>query len=420
MGFLEYIESNVKSGRISEISDVAEEYFECGISALSEAQKALALCYASKIGLDDLDDIIASHSEVQRTVKGHAFEVVFDYAMSYNGIVCTEEGGDGDVDRIINGYTLQLKTPYVAGCADGIVSYKTHKTHGAKSENESMDYYHHVCDFADFLVGLVSYDPFKVMIIPREDLPRTHGSRDHIMSPMFLSLEDSPYINNFSLLGISSKPELPNDAFAPGENELLPKSASMLGIKSEYILRAIFIKSNFRIWDMNMRGFIREKTLISYINSYGINVYPTNVTGLARSDKCDLVLKKENGQYIRFQVKGLTWGGCRLQGNRTMIDCESQLSRGRVNDHPTQSRLYKTTDFDYLIVAVDPSYTNALCLETFGFHQYEWKFYCIPMSDIRKHPKYTSRVFSHQYIKYVDLAKYEITESWFDQWKKES
>ena len=42
----------------------------------------------------------------------------------------------------------------------------------------------------------------------------------------------------------------------------------------------------------------------------------------------------------------------------SIIDIETQLSRGRVNDHPTQSRLYHFTDFEYLILALDPSYAR--------------------------------------------------------------
>ncbi len=414
MHFRDYIEANSSNGRISEIIALSEDYYNCPASELSTEQKLNALCFAQKISPEELDEVIASHSQVLRTVKGHAFEVVFDYLMSKNGIACVEVGGDGDTDRMVNGYTLQLKTPYVDGCSDGIVSYKTHKTHGAKSEQESMDYYHRVCDFADFLVGLISYDPLNIIIVPKEDLPRIGPS--HIQSPMYLNINDSAYVNNYSQLGISGQLSYSRSDFVVGNSEVLPLSSKAIDIKSEYILRAIFIRENFRIWDMNMRGFIREKKLESALSSHGVRTFPVNITGMERSDKCDIVLRSKSGEYVRFQVKGLTWGGCRLKHGQAVIDCETQLSRGRVNDHPTQSRLYKVTDYEYLIIAIDPPYTNSLSLSAFGTPDYHWKFYAIPMSDLRKHPKYPNRVFSHQKIPYDVLQKYLIKPDWFNQW----
>lgn len=414
MNFRNFIESKSSNGRISEIIALSEDYYNCPASALSTEQKLNALCFAQKISPEELDEVISSHSEVLRTVKGHAFEVIFDYLMSRNGIECIEVGGDGDIDRTINGYTLQLKTPYVNGCSDGVVSYKTHKTHGAKSQQESMDYYHRVSDFADFLVGLISYDPLNIIIIPKEALPKIGSS--HIQSPMYLDLSKSTYINNYSQLGIRDQLYYSLSDFVLGNSEVLPLSSEAINVKSEYILRAIFIKENFRIWDMNMRGFIREKKLEGILSSHGVRSFSVNITGKERSDKCDIVLQAKSGEYVRFQVKGLTWNGCKLNRGQTVIDCETQLSRGRVNDHPTQSRLYKTTDYEYLIIAIDPPYTNSLSLSLWGTPDYNWRFYAIPMSDLRTHPQYPNRVFSHQMISYDVLQKYLIERNWFGQW----
>lgn len=414
MGFKRFIEENSSTGRIGEIIALCERYYNCTASELSTEQKLNALCFAQSISPKELDEVIASHSEVLRTVKGHTFEVVFDYLMSRNGIECVEVGGDGDIDRMVNGYSLQLKTPYVKGCSDGIVSYKTHKTHGAKSEQESMDYYHRVSDFADFLVGLISYDPLNIIIVPKEDLPRI-GSV-HIQSPMYLNTNDSRYVNNFLQLGIADRLTYSHSDFVVGSSEVLPLSSAAIDVKSEYILRAIFIRENFRIWDMNMRGFIREKKFESTLSSYGVHTFPVNITGKDRSDKCDIVLKAKCGEYVRFQVKGLTWNGCKLKCGQAIIDCETQLSRGRVNDHPTQSRLYKVTDYEHLIIAIDPPYTNSLSLSVLGRPDYSWRFYAIPMSDLRKHPRYPNRVFSHQMIPYNILQKYLIEPDWFEQW----
>lgn len=419
VNFEQYLIKNIYGGRISEIYDISENYFNQSPQDLAPETKLHILCSIMKITPSDLDEIISSHSAVSRTIKGHAFEVVFDAMMHLNKIECIEVGGDTNVDRQINNHTLQLKTPFVNGCSDGIVSYKTHKTHGAKSETESMNYYHQVNDFADFLVGLVSYEPFHVLIVPKSELPRTKNSVNHIESPMFLKNDNPSWLNNFHQFGISIPLDFPTELLLPQSNECLPLSSNLLQLRSDYILRAIFIKDNFRIWDMNMRGFIREHVFTMKLLKNGIKSYPVTITGLARSNKCDIVLKKKDNRYVCFQVKGLTWNGCTLNKENTTIDCETQLSRGRVNDHPTQSRLYMDTDFEYLIIAIDPPYANTLSLETFGTANYSWNFYCIPMSQLRKHPKYTHRVSSHQYIKYQELQQYRIHDDWFSIWKKE-
>lgn len=417
--FEDFLTKNIYGGRISEIIDIAEKFFDKKAGDLHPEIKADILCSVMRITREDLDSVIANHSEVSRTIKGHAFEVVFDAMMAINDINCIEVGGDTDIDRIINDYSLQLKTPFVNGCSEGIVSYKTHKTHGAKSQSESVDYYHKVEDFADFLVGLVSYEPFTVLIVPKESLPRVSDHSHHIQSPMYLNIDNPAINNNFKQLDITRKMYFPTNLLSPTNNECLPISSELLHLKSDYILRAIFIKDNFRIWDMNMRGFIREHILLKHLAAHRIKAYSPEITELERSDKCDLVLKNLNNNYVRFQVKGLTWNGTNLDGINTTIDCESQLSRGRVNDHPTQSRLYKVTDFENLIIAIDPPYSNTLSIHTYKKYDYHWNFYCIPMSKLRKHHIYTNRVASHQYISYKELQKYRIDSSWMDQWMPE-
>ncbi len=418
MTLKEYFVENIKTGRIGEIGQKAIDYYKVPrVEDLSAQQKLDSLCTAADVSPALLDEIISSNSPVLRTVKGHAFETVFGKIMDSNGIVCDDIGGDGDVDLTVNGNTLQCKTPYAAGCNETTVSYKTHKTHGAKSKLESMDYYHHVADFADYLVGLVSYEPFQVLIVPKSDLPRVPASNVHIASPMFLPI-NGPYLNAFDKIGITKKLSIPSTITTPSASELLPKSAKVMKLKSEYILETIFRVENFRIWDMNMRGFIREAVLHQMFTENRIKVYDPIKLGLERADKADLVLKDAQKRDVRFQVKGLTYNGCVFDGTDSIIDCETQLSRGRVNDHPTQSRLYMTTDFEYVIMAIDPAYSNQFRRECCKTNDYNWHFYCVPTADLRKHPDYPGRIFSHQRPKYTALQKYLIDSNWIGLWSK--
>lgn len=416
--FKKYWRDNIKSGRIGEIIDKAEIFFGKKAGDVSPEITADILCEVMLMTRDDLDRVIAEHSEVVRTIKGHAFEAVFDAMMAVNDVECVEAGGDTDVDRSVNGKDLQLKTPYIKGCKAGIVSYKTHKTHGAKSQMESEDYYHKIEDFADFLVGLVSYEPFEVLIVPKGSLPTVPKYPGRIQSPMYLRIDDPETNNNFKQLGVTKNMKFPSEVTAPGNNECLPLSGKLLKLKSEFILKAVFNRKNFRIWDMNLRGFIREHMLLERLKAEKTAVYPPSETGLKRSDKCDFVLKTLTCKNSRFQIKGLTWSKTRFAGADTAVDCESQLSRGRINDHPTQSRLYRDDDFEYLIIAVDPPYSNTLSLEVFGKKDYAWKFYCVPMFELEKHKVYTDRVAPHQIIPYKSMQKYLIGEDWFDRWKR--
>lgn len=417
MNLRDFFALHIKNGRILEIGNIASTYY--GVSdynSLTPEQKLEALCQAMCIDNVSLDSIINEHSEVKRTVQGHAFEIIFEKAMSYNRISCQEIGGDGDIDLIVNGQNTQLKTPYVQGCSEGIVSYKTHKTHGAKSEKESVDYYHKVSDFADFFIGLISYVPFRVLIKPKKALPRVQGHSGYIQSPMFFDISSNEDVNNFSLLGINKKLNFPTSLFTYGNNECLPISSHHMGIKSDYILSAIFRPENFRIWDMNMRGFIREWAIKNLFTKNNVSSFPPTVTGLKRPEKCDCVLRKKTGKYTRFQIKGLTYRGCVFDGLKSRIDCETQLSRGRVNDHPTQSRLYQTSDFEYVIIAVDPPYSNYFSQEYLRRPEYNWVFYAIPVKALSTHKIFTNRIASHQHMLYSEIQKYRITEDWFAQW----
>lgn len=420
MTLSEHMQKHLITGRIKEISQLAEQYYDCRAADLTARQKLDALCAAMQVCPEEIDAVITQNSEVSRTIKGHVFEVAFDRVMADNGILCEEVGGDSDVDRKINGHTLQLKTRYENGCRGTKVSYKTHKTHGAKSRGESIKYYHAADTFPDYMVALVSYRPFQVLIVPRDELPRVPGATEYIESPMCLETMGSPYLNAFDRLGIQEPLHVPEDIFCLRQNEELPLASAALGLRSDYILQAIFTMENFRIWDMNMRGFLREQVLFRRLRDDGIRPISPEEAGTKRTAKRDVVLHHGDGDYHCFQVKGLTWRGCKLAGEKSVIDCETQLTRGRVNDHPTQSRLYQINDFDAVIFAVDPPYANALSREVYGKPDYTWRFFCVPVSELWCHHVYSNRIASHKKILYRELKQWEVDAKWLEQWKKES
>ncbi len=84
VNFEQYLIKNIYGGRISEIYDISENYFNQSPQDLAPETKLHILCSIMKITPSDLDEIISSHSAVSRTIKGHAFEVVFDAMMHVN------------------------------------------------------------------------------------------------------------------------------------------------------------------------------------------------------------------------------------------------------------------------------------------------------------------------------------------------
>ena len=399
--------SYLNTGRINDIINaLLKTNHTDSITSIDDEIKLSALTSCLDLSTKSFDQMLANNSPVLRTIKGHAFEVAFEQIMTANNISVKDVGGDTDIDLVVNGHELQLKTPNMAGTNALQVEYKTHKTHGAKSEMESMDYYHKVSDFAEFFVGLISYNPFKVFIVPKNQLPTHPSDNRYIKSPFQLPINGiyKQYINAFHLLGINIKnnPHITSDI----NKELLPLTSSAIGgLNTSIILNTILRSNNFRIWDMSIRGFAREIAIEEMLSRYHIQFSRTpNNYRANRGDKADLVLIKNN-KYTFVQVKGISTNNCSFNGTRSVIATETQLTRGRCNDHPTQSRLYLNTDFSHLILAVDPP-INYLISKTA-----EWAFFYIPTSDLRKYPTLPHRINPIQKFDWNKLQEYRLTPS---------
>ena len=119
-------------------------------------------------------------------------------------------------------------------------------------------------------------------------------------------------------------------------------------------------------------------------------------------------------------MKGLSVNTCDFEAG--VVGVEVQLSRGRINDHETQSRMYlKSTpdfnkalgpDFDFLILVIDPPLVSMLP----GVGKQEWRFYCIPIEDLVSHPNYSHRHKPFQKFSMQALERYRITDIWFSRW----
>jgi hypothetical protein len=397
-----------ETGRIHQIiNSLIKKHDYKSILEISTVDKLDALCQNLQLDYNEFDDLIINNSPVLRTVAGHVFETFFDLLLKKNGYEVQVLGGDSPIDRVVNGHTLQLKTPNKSGTKDNIVQYKTHKTHGAKSENESYDYYHSIAKFADFLVGLISYNPLNILILHKKELPIFPKSKSHILSPFSMDWKNHLGLNAFDRIGVTLKNT--DEFFLPSNNELLPKLSKYLNLSTEVIIDTILTKENFRIW-VSIRGFARQQAFEKYAASILLDILNPSVTNRPRSDKADHAIYI-NGKYIYFQMKGVSINNCSFNKDNLTVGVETQLTRGRVNDHLTQSRLYFLTDFDYLIIALDPIIAK-LYRKIAGLHAEEaaWEFYLISVNLLKVHPKFNNRINPLQKIKYFELEQHRFDE----------
>ncbi len=399
------------TGRIGEIiKNLQNVYGVEDVTDLPENIKLHSLVDSLQLQNSDFDSLIADNSPVFRTVKGHAFESVFKYVLEENNHEAIQMGGDDVVDLKVNNHTLQLKTPNMAGTKNGFVQYKTHKTHGAKSERESMDYYHSIDHFAEYLVGLISYEPLNILFLNHKEIPRHQLDNNKIMSPFKVMWQTHEGLNNFKRIGVN-KIDLESQNHIPKDFDLeqLPKSSQKLNLKSEIILDTILTDGNFRIWDMSIRGFAREIAINNFLSQYKIKSLNPVPLKKERGDKADFAVNIK-GAYKFFQVKGVSTNNCRFRGKESIVATETQLTRGRVNDHPTQSRLYLKSDFEYLMLALDPplvkKYSNEIGIDC----ELKWQIFCIPTDLLQQHTVINHRINALQKIKYVDLLKFELNE----------
>ena len=393
----------LKDGRISDIIGALKcIYGKNALSTLDVHTKLTALCLTLGLDFNEFDRLIAENSPVLRPVKGIAFEVAFQRILESVRVPVQDVGGDGDVDLIINGHHAQLKTPNLGGCKGDVLEYKTHKTHGAKSEKESLSYYHSIESFADFFVGLISYRPFRVFVVPKDRLERVQKDSSRIKSPFKLNASGSCYVNRFDLLGVNLDNADFSSIYATDDDELLPLTSRATGLKTEIIVDTILRECNFRIWDMSIRGFAREIALKKELRAAGIPFVGNPATVRPeRGDKSDLAVLNDRSRYHFIQVKGCSVNNCRFDGDMK-IATETQLTRGRVNDHPTQSRLYLASDFDYLALCIDPPIANRIGLGS------GWAFCLIPSSELRRHAKYGNRYASMQTFSKNDILRFRV------------
>ena len=87
-----------------------------------------------------------------------------------------------------------------------------------------------------------------------------------------------------------------------------------------------------------------------------------------------------------------------------------------MNDHPTQSRLYLQSDFDFLILCLDPPLSRLFDSEIKENNGLYWRFFCIPTTELSVHSIFNNRLKSVQTFKMQEIGQYEIGSDFFEKY----
>ena len=341
----------------------------------SDISQFLALLQKIKVTPEEFDEFLVGHPHIYRSIRGHAFEVWFDREMEERGYTTENAGGDSVIDRKLNGKTLQLKTPYWKSTKEGAtVGYRMHKTHGAEVYPDAL---YKKEEFADFLIAM--HPTLGVIVCPKQHLmtrsqvnPKLlYGER--IADPLLFSWENE-WLNKYSLLGVDINDYPKIRERSKEEAKYLPKLISKIGFTDYDIIKALLDPSNFRIWNQLIQGSIREFHFEKIAQKINLKLFPPKGLGGRENQKVDYVTKKS----LKIQVKGLTKGLCK----NGLLGCETQCSHSR-----QPIRLYKRTDFDVLVVVIDPNTIDPKIALDKGINVDDYNFLVIPMNELPKHPR---------------------------------
>ena len=114
----------------------------------------------------------------------------------------------------------------------------------------------------------VQYIPLRIIFLERDELPVHPNDPDRILSPFYIQWNGHIGLNAFDRIGI---PNFVNTSWLTTispekDKELLPQTSNALNLKTDFILNTILLENNFRIWDMNIRGFARRAT--AHVSEY--------------------------------------------------------------------------------------------------------------------------------------------------------
>lgn len=407
------------------------------------------LCHAMGVTAEQIDCTIAENQEVLRSVRGAVNESILTMVFQGTGSTMTTVGGDSDIDFIVNGHEAQVKGRNERGTnlEQERVEFKVHRTHGrAVSLAAGVEYLPLAEEFPEFLVGLVRIVPFEVLILhSTNEIPRHPDHGDRLMSPFRINdYTQHSAFNAFSRLNVNIGDD-PLQYISSGSNTFFPLTGAVLAerlglsepLADEIILNSIYAPEHFRVWDMAIRGHLRETVFRDRLENLGVGVVDESTNDRVRAPYRDLTLREAStSNLVAFQVKGLTMGECDF--DRGIVGVEVLTSHSSSTDE-LRSRLYLRAewptdetygpDFDHLLIALDPPSVDLLDGYSEESREERWEFYAVPVLSLRAHHTWGHRAAHNQYFRVRDgedsprwtVDRLEIQErrldgDWYDHW----
>ncbi len=330
-----------------------------------------------------MDDIVTSDANILRPVKGAAFEVLFDGVVHkyFRCEIKPGPGGDTDIDRVFNNrketFTLQLKTCVTKTIIENVkFSVSLHKTHGEERRPRNLYPVEWPCPhcphdgelFPDFLVVL---HPYKgVLIVPREQIPRydnRHKYKGHYKDPANFKW-NSQWLNRWDLLGFQQFKGQSLERRSIPPQEKFTHLSQIIHLTDYEIVNMLLMPENFRVLEMNLKGNLREPSMVDWLKNAGIDTSKPE----ASYAKYDRVTRKGT----KIQIKGPSKHLCNPAINQVGVEVMGSHGKG-------SPRRYSESDFDYLGFVIDPQIiSDNINLDKSKYH------YClIPVSDLPLHYK---------------------------------
>ena len=320
------------------------------------------------LDLSIIDKIARKDANILRPIKGVAFEVYFRKILSKSrpDALIEPGAGDSDIDLIVNGKTLQLKTIDSGSTVqERFVGVALHKTHG--DERRPFNLYSKTGHTFDFLV--VFHPKSGVMIVPYSEIPTHNTYSDYLADPAKFTW-DNQWINRWDLLGLDDLKNISLDSRIPPLNSKLPFLSAVTFLEDYELIEMMCRPEYFRAAVMGLKGNIKQDWFIDHLDKAGL--MPSEPTD--PYSKHDVYIHDKNGKEIRIQIKGTSKNMCDVEKKK--IGLEVMGTHGQF-----PHRGYKRTMFDYVAVIVSEFQLPERFKDS-GLH-----FVLIPMKDLPHHYK---------------------------------
>jgi len=318
------------------------------------------------LDLSIIENIASKDANILRPIKGVAFEVYFQKILckAVPNLKIEAGVGDSDIDLIVNGRSLQLKTVDSGSTKQGkTVGVALHKTHG--NEKRPHNLYNKSNNTFDYLV--VFHPVSGVMIVPYDKIP-THSTYPNCLADPAKFDWNNEWINRWDLLGFSNlKGSCLDTRIIPADSQL-PFLSSVTFLKDYEIVEMMCRPEYFRAAVMGLKGNIKQHWFIDHLAKLGHKPEEPDEPYC----KYDVFVFDKNKNKIRIQIKGTSKNMCDL--SQKTIGVEVMGTHGHF-----PHRGYKKTMFDYVAVIVS-EFQLPQEFKDGGLH-----FVLIPMKDLPLH-----------------------------------